>query len=107
MTRFQIQQTELSFLIPPAQRAKARYHNLDILINWGKKLLMYWKKQDFSLISNQFVIDRETLFILREELDPTSLGKLAKIFGTEASSPKSFEQIITDKIGREIYQQKG
>ncbi len=107
VTRSQIQQTELSFLIPPAQRSKARYHNLDILINWGRKLLTYWKKQDFSLISNQFIIDRETLFILSEELDATSLGKLAQILGTKASSFTSFEQIITDKIGRELYQEKG
>ena len=107
VTRSQIQQTELSFLTPPAQRSKARYHNLDILINWGLKLLIYWKKQDFSLISNQFIIDRETLFILSEELDPNSLGKLAQILGTKASSCTSFEQIITETIGRELYQEKG
>ncbi|MGK7877772.1 MAG: hypothetical protein AB4426_32045, partial [Xenococcaceae cyanobacterium] len=78
LTRSQIQQTALSFLIPPSQRSKARYHNLDILVNWGLKVLQYWKKQDFSLISTKFIIDRETLFILREKLDQSTLGKLAK-----------------------------
>ena len=47
VTRSQIQQTELSFLIPPAQRAKARYHNLDILINWGKKTTYVLEKARF------------------------------------------------------------
>ncbi len=35
LTRSQIQQTALWFLIPPTQRSKARYHNIDILVNWG------------------------------------------------------------------------
>ena len=48
--RSQIQQTKLSFLIPPSQRSKARYHNIDILVDWGLKVLQFWKKQDFSLM---------------------------------------------------------
>ena len=69
LTRSQIQQTKLSFLTPPAQRAKARYHNIDLLVSWGLKVLEYWNRQDFSLINTEFIIDRETLFILRDELD--------------------------------------
>ncbi len=107
ITRSQIQPTKLSFLIPPAQRAKARCHNLDILVNWGFKVLQYWKKQDFSLISTEFIIDRETLFILREQLDPTSLEKLAKNLGIKASSFTSFCQVIKEKIGQNLWQQKG
>ena len=107
MTRSQIRQTALWFLIPPAQRSKARYHNVDILVNWGLKVLQYWSKQDFSLISSQFIIDRETLFLLREELDPTSLGELAQSLGVKASDSSSFSQIIPDKIGREPCRKKG
>ena len=33
-TRQQIQQTELGFLMPPQQRSKSRYFNLDELIKW-------------------------------------------------------------------------
>ena len=107
MTRSQIQQTALSFLIPPAQRSKARYHNIELLVNWGLKILQYWKKQDFSLISTKFIIDRETLFILREKLDQTSLGKLSKCLGTQASDFSSFYQVLRDKIGRKLCRQKG
>ncbi len=77
LTRSQIQQTKLSFLTSPSQRAKARYHNIDILVSWGLKVLEYWNRQDFSLISTEFIIDKETLFLLREEHDQNSLAKLA------------------------------
>ncbi len=106
LARSQIQQTKLSFLIPPSQRSKARYHNIDILINWGLKVLQYWKKQDFSLISTKFIIDRETLFILREQLDQVTLCELAKAIGTTALDFSSFYQLVTDKIGRELCQEK-
>jgi hypothetical protein len=38
-TKCQIQQTEWAFLVPPAQRLKARYMNLRPLITWGIKTL--------------------------------------------------------------------
>jgi hypothetical protein len=38
-TKCRIQQTEWSFLVPPAPRSKARYMNLRELIGWGKKTL--------------------------------------------------------------------
>ena len=107
LTLSQIKQTKLSFLRPTSQRSKARYHNIDILVNWGLNILQYWKKQDFSLITTEFIIDKETLFLLREELDQNSLGKLAKILGTKASSFTSFRLVIKDKIGQNLWQQKG
>ena len=38
-TKFQTQQTELAFLVPPSQRSKARYMNLGPLLNWACKTL--------------------------------------------------------------------
>lgn len=38
-TKFRTQQTELAFLVPPAQRSKARYMNLDALLRWGRETL--------------------------------------------------------------------
>jgi hypothetical protein len=38
-TKFQTQQTELAFLVPPSQRSKARYMNLGPLLNWAGKTL--------------------------------------------------------------------
>lgn len=44
-TKNQIQQTSLAALAPPNQRTKARYMNVDILINWGCKMLIFLDKQ--------------------------------------------------------------
>lgn len=38
-TTQRVQQTPLAFLAPPAQRRKARYRNVDLLIRWGPKVL--------------------------------------------------------------------
>ncbi len=56
LTRTQIQVTSLSFLLPPKPRYKARYHNVDVMVKWGIKILKYWQKQDFSRIHHDFTI---------------------------------------------------
>ena len=44
-TRQQIQQTELGFLMPPKQRSKSRYFNLDELVRWGINIINYLEKE--------------------------------------------------------------
>lgn len=44
-TKFRIQQTELAFLVPPSQRSKARYMNLQPLISWGQRTLAVLEQQ--------------------------------------------------------------
>ncbi len=44
-TRQQIQPTELGFLMPPQQRSKSRYFNLDELIRWGMNIINYLEKE--------------------------------------------------------------
>ena len=39
LCRQRVQQTQLSFLSPPAQRSQCRYFNVERLTNWGIKLL--------------------------------------------------------------------
>ena len=107
LTRSQIQQTKLSFLTPPTQRAKARYHNIDLLVNWGLKVVEYWNRQDFSLINTEFIIDRESLFILRDELDQNCLNKLLLLLGVKASDFISFSELMTKKLGQKLWQEKG
>ncbi|MDJ0590831.1 MAG: hypothetical protein QNJ72_12675 [Pleurocapsa sp. MO_226.B13] len=107
LTRSQIQPTKLSFLTPPAQRAKARYHNIDLLVSWGLKVLEYWKRQDFSLISTEFIIDRETLFILRDELDKTCLKKLPLLLGITAPDFIYFSEVMTKKLGQKLWEEQG
>ena len=45
LTRQQIQQTELGFLMPPQQRSKSRYFNLDELVRWGINIINYLEKE--------------------------------------------------------------
>ena len=40
-TKLQTTLTELAFLVPPSLRTKARYMNLDTLVNWGTRALAY------------------------------------------------------------------
>jgi hypothetical protein len=44
-TKQRVQQTPLALLAPPAQRRKARYRNVDILIRWGSNLLRYGEQR--------------------------------------------------------------
>ena len=48
--RSRINLSNLSFLMAPLSKSAARYHNVDIFINWAVKIFQYWSKQDFSLI---------------------------------------------------------
>lgn len=45
-TKHQINQTPLAFLMPPNQKSKARYMNVDTLIQWGGKLLNFLDNQN-------------------------------------------------------------
>ena len=40
-TKLQTTLTELAFLVPPSLRTKARYMNLDTLVDWGGRALAY------------------------------------------------------------------
>ena len=40
-TKLQTTLTELAFLVPPSLRTKARYMNLDTLVDWGRRVLAY------------------------------------------------------------------
>ncbi len=40
-TKLRVQQTALAALFPPNQKTKARYMNVDILVNWGQNMLFF------------------------------------------------------------------
>lgn len=49
-SKFQTQQTELAFLVPPSQRSKARFMNLGVLIKWGRVALAVIKRRPRELL---------------------------------------------------------
>ena len=75
-TRLACQMTNLCFLIPPRGRSKARYHNVDILIDWGLNILKYWRKQDFSLIDSRYYLSYTALKLIKNQILPESFLKL-------------------------------
>jgi len=40
-TKLRVQQTALAALFPPNQKTKARYMNVDVLVNWGQNMLVF------------------------------------------------------------------
>jgi len=50
-TRRKVQQTSLAALAPPNQRTKARYMNVDILIQWGENMLTFFDEQQTNASS--------------------------------------------------------
>jgi hypothetical protein len=48
-TKNQVQQTSLAFLAPPNQRTKARYMNLESLLDWGRATLTFVDQRSSQL----------------------------------------------------------
>ena len=103
LTRQRVQQTELYFLIPPTQRAKARYHNLDILVEWARKVLKYEERQDFSLISNSYNLDREALELLSSNLREDVLIMLKGMSPRLFENRDEFTQALLSNLGQELW----
>lgn len=80
-TRQQLQQTPLSFLIPPMQRAKARYFNVDALLQWATQVMQYAERQEFSLIDPTWCLDEAAYQQLVPCLEPASLAALQDFKG--------------------------
>jgi hypothetical protein len=96
--RQQIQQTELLFISPPSQRSKARYLNLEHLIKWGQKILLYEEKQDFSLINKSYVIDAETLVQLIFKLTRKQLRALWSLSSKELADIEEIKSSLSENL---------
>ena len=107
LTRQQVQQTELAFLMPPQQRSKARYHNVDLLVDWAQKVLKYQQRQDFSQISTSYSLDRETLFLLVDTLTTDSLNCLVKLMPKLYKERDTFQADMLTHLGPELWQLHG
>ena len=93
----QVKQTELYFLIPPKQRVKGRYLNLDLHVKWAEKILLYEQDHDFSLISTHFKLEKEDLDSLHELLDQNAIARLSLLTSKEYDHQKAFLDDI-DKV---------
>ncbi len=98
ITQKQIQQTELAFLRPPKLRTKARYHNIDLLVEWGLNILHYWEKQDFSLINQLFIIDAIALINLQGQIPISFIFKLIQHLNFKTSDRTTFSQYLVEQL---------
>lgn len=55
-TKKELQQTPEAFLSPPNQRSKSRYMNVDILIQWGQKVLLFMEQVEIE--KNERIIEK-------------------------------------------------
>lgn len=99
ITRQLIQQTELIFLNPPKPRTKARYHQVNTLVNWAIKILEYENKNDFSLINAEVELDRENLLYLTNKVDANIMKKLRKFEGKIWENREIFLEELEKKLG--------
>jgi hypothetical protein len=101
LTRQRVQQTNLCFLSPPTQRAKSRYHNLDILISWAITMTKYEERQDFSAIDNTYFLDREAYRLLRPSVDKSTMNLLKRAESVRSGSPTMQP---TQAVKSEVYE---
>jgi hypothetical protein len=107
LTRQKVQQTDLCFLSPPTQRAKSRYHNIDILISWAIKIISYEEKQDFSAIDNTYILDKEAHRLLRLSISADIIKILKKAKPEAIKNSDLFSQNISNILTAETWQIEG
>lgn len=96
--RKKAQQTELAHLVPPKQKIKARYLNADSLVQWGKNLISYQDKQDFSDIRPTYIISEEVIKKLRG-IDKATKLQLAELEGEKYIDTDKFLAAVDECIG--------
>ncbi len=88
------QQTDLAFLLPPRQRTKARFMNLDIQVRWAQRLLAYHDRGDFSAICAQQVLTWPAWEHLRARFGTTRAHPLRAIVGIRYPDKAAFCQAL-------------
>jgi hypothetical protein len=104
LTRQRVQQTDLCFLSPPTQRAKSRYHNLDILISWAIAMIKFEEKQDFSAIDNTYVLDRNAYRLLRPKVSKSTINSLKRVKPEVYKNLGEFSRAMSKVLTIEIWQ---
>lgn len=89
---------------PPTQRAKSRYHNIDILISWAIKIIIYEEKQDFSTIDNTYILDREAYRSLNQNVNKNTINILKKSQVEQYENLDRFSQAMSIILTPEIWE---
>lgn len=105
LTKQRIIQTNCSFLAPPPiQKNKARYMNLQELINWAQNMLDYQVKGDFSLIEPAHCIDQSVLSQLKIAGYSLIANDLTELLDKVYQDKLALSQILVQTLGQNIAQ---
>lgn len=97
--RAQLQQTALAGLMPPNQRTKARYFNVERLVHWGQQICHYQQANDFSLLSPVFTLDAQALETLAPQLAPHLHTQLTQLRGHTYETQADFDEALRQHLG--------
>ena len=106
-TRQQVQQTELYFLVPPKQRTKARYLNMDAGVHWAKQVLRYQEQGDFAQISSVFLWDDKTISAVADDLEEQTLAQLSAMERKAYPDAQTFTSALSQHIAPQVLEQHG
>jgi hypothetical protein len=71
-----LQQTPLSFLIPPPWRRKGRWLQVGTVIGWAQRVLHYAEQGDFRQLDPVHCLDAQAYRVLLDALDRSTLARL-------------------------------
>jgi hypothetical protein len=94
----------VEILSPPTQRAKSRYHNIDILVAWAMKIISYEEKQYFSAVDNTYILDKEAYRALRLSISADTIKILKKAKPSAAENLDEFSQAMSNILTPQIWQ---
>jgi hypothetical protein len=105
--RQQIQQTPLAFLMPPSQRTKARYFNLDKTLTWAQRAFEYYHRGDFSAIGTQYCWDAQAKQTMNTIAMADRLAPLETLQGVVYETNTSFHHALTAILGSDTMDRYG
>ena len=105
--RQQIQQTPLAFLMPPPQRTKARYFNLDKTLTWAQRTLEYYHQGDFSTLGTQYCWDEQAKEAMAPIAQAHLLAPLETIQGVVYETNTTFEHALSSILSAETMEHNG
>lgn len=101
LTSQRVNQTNLSFLTPPNNR-KARYMNLEQLINWAQNVQNYQAKGDFGLINPVHCIDKLVLLQLQTAGYALIANNLTKLIDNVYPNKSALSEELFRTLGQNI-----
>lgn len=100
-SRTRVQQTEVAFLLPPAQRTKARFMNVEQSLEWAQRLLGYHDRGDFSAIATNHSLDWVRWARLAEQFPEQSVA-LRLLIGHRHKGRDALYQALHAVLGERV-----